>query len=96
MDADGSNQQNMTNDPAYDGWPVWSPDGSKIAFASNRRGNHRIYVMDADGKNVLPIVHDEGRAPAPAWSPDGKSIYFPICARKDGIAGCEIFAAKVN
>jgi TolB protein len=96
MDADGSNPQNLTNDPAYDGWPAWSPDGTKIAFASNRRGNHRIYVMDADGKNVLPIVHDEGRATAPAWTPDGRSIYFPICARKDGIAGCEIFSAKVT
>ena len=87
-------RQNLTNDPAYDGWPAWSPDGTKIAFASNRRGNHRIYVMDADGKNVLPIVHDEGRATAPTWTPDGKSIYFPICARKDGIAGCEIFSGK--
>lgn len=94
MDADGSNAQNLTNDPAYDGWPAWSPDGTKIAFASNRRGNHRIYVMDADGKNVLPIVHDEGRATAPTWTPDGSSVYFPICARKDGVAGCEIFSAK--
>jgi len=51
-------------------------------------------VMDADGKNVLPIVHDEGRATAPAWTPDGSSIYFPVCARKDGVAGCEIFSAK--
>ena len=95
MDADGSNPQNLTNDPAYDGWPAWSPDGRKIAFASNRRGNHRIYVMDADGKNVLPIVHDEGRATAPIWTPDGSAVYFPICARKDGIAGCEIYSAKV-
>ncbi len=95
MDADGSNPQNLTNDPAYDGWPAWSPDGRKLAFASNRRGNHRIYVMDADGKNVIPIVHDEGRATAPIWTPDGSSVFFPICARKDGIAGCEIFSAKV-
>jgi TolB protein len=94
MNADGSNPQNLTNDPAYDGWPAWSPDGSKIAFASNRRGNHRIYVMDADGKNVLPIVHDEGRATAPTWTPDGSSIYFPICAMKYGIGSCEIFSAK--
>lgn len=96
MDADGSSQLNLTKDPAYDGWPAWSPDGTKIAFASNRRGNHRIYVMDADGQNVLPIVHDEGRATAPAWTPDGKAIYFPICARKDGIAGCEIFSARAT
>jgi TolB protein len=94
MDADGSNRAEPDERPAYDGWPAWSPDGTKIAFASNRRGNHRIYVMDADGKNVLPIVHDEGRATAPTWTPDGSSVYFPICARKDGVAGCEIFSAK--
>jgi TolB protein len=96
MDADGSNPQNLTNDPAYDGWPAWSPDGTKIAFASNRRGNHRIYVMDADGENVLPIVHDEGRATAPTWSPDGSSVYFSICASEDGVVGCEIFSARIK
>ena len=51
MDADGRNQENLTNNPAYDGHPDWSPDGTKIAFASNRDGGpFQIHVMDADGK----------------------------------------------
>ena len=49
-DRDGSNPRNLTNNPFFDGWPAWSPDGSKIAFASNRRGHgYQIFVMDADG-----------------------------------------------
>ncbi|MEP6505285.1 MAG: LpqB family beta-propeller domain-containing protein [Betaproteobacteria bacterium] len=94
--ANGSNPRNLTHDPAFDGWPAWSPDGSRIAFASNRRGNQQIFVMDADGGNVTPVVHKEGRATAPAWAPDGKALYFPVCAKADGIVGCEIFAARLD
>ena len=95
-DADGSNARNLTNNPAYDGWPAWSPDGSSIAFASNRQGNQRIYVMNADGKNIRPVVHKEGRATAPAWSPDGSAIYFPVCTSVDGVVGCEIFMSIIK
>ena len=48
MDADGSNQTNLTNNDVYDDFPNWSPDGTKIAFASARDGNVEIYVMDIE------------------------------------------------
>ena len=51
MDADGSNQQRLTDNPAVDRMPSWSADGSRIAFVSGRDGNWDIYVMDADGSN---------------------------------------------
>ena len=95
-DADGGNPRNLTHHPAFDGWPAWSPDGTRIAFASNRGGNQQIYVMDADGSHVTPVVHREGRATAPRWTPDGQALYFPICSKSDGVVGCEIFAARME
>ena len=49
VNADGSNPVNLTNNPADDRSPTWSPDGRRIAFVSDRDGNHEIYVMNADG-----------------------------------------------
>ena len=49
MNADGGAQGKLTNNTAVDIQPAWSPDGTKIAFVSNRDENREIYVMDADG-----------------------------------------------
>ena len=43
----------LTNNAAFDIEPSWSPDGTKIAFASDRDGNSEIYVMNADGSGKL-------------------------------------------
>jgi len=76
MNTDGSGQINLTNNPASDWFPYWSPDGSKIVFNSNRSGNWDIYVMDSDGSNPTRLTNnpeDEYRA---TWSPDGSKIAF--------------------
>ena len=82
MNADGSNPQRLTDDPAYDAWPTWSPDGSQIAFMSDRSGNPDIYVMDADGSNVRQLTDHPANDIWPEWSPDGRRIAFP--SRRDG------------
>lgn len=76
MDADGSNETRLTNDPNYDFSPAWSPDGKKIAFASMRTGFLQIYVMDEDGSNPIPLTNSSTGDSEPVWSPDGARIAF--------------------
>ena len=56
--------------------PVWSHDGSKIAFMSNRDGNPEIYVMNRDGSNVRRITNHPMADTTPTWSPSGNQIAF--------------------
>ena len=76
MDADGGNQQNLTNNPNSDSLPSWSPDGKRIAFVSDRDGNREIYVMDSDGNNQRRLTDNDFHDAHPSWSPDGKRIAF--------------------
>ena len=81
MDADGSNQRNLTNSPEADQCPAWSPDGQRIAFASYRDGSYRdfngeIYVMDADGSNPRRLTNNLANDWGPNFSPDGQRIAF--------------------
>jgi len=70
MNADGTGQVNLTNNPAMDGHAVWSPDGTRIAFNSSRDGNVEIYLMDPDGTNVTRITNTPGLEEwLPSWSP---------------------------
>ena len=86
MDADGGNRENLTNHPATDVDPDWSPDRTKIAFASNRNGGAmQIYVMDADGKNPIRLTDGLRNACGPDWSPDGGKIAFWVDDRDDHI-----------
>ena len=94
--GDGTNLRNITNNPAFDGWPSWSPDGKWIAFASNRESAYQIYIMDPDGGNVRLVANTEGRATAPRWSSDSKTIYFTNCRHSDYGYDCEVFVAKLS
>ena len=76
MNPVGGDQVNITNHPADDGFPSWSPDGTRIAFASDREGNFDIYVMGSDGSGQVRLTSDPADDVFPAWSPDGTAIAF--------------------
>jgi Tol biopolymer transport system component len=71
---DGTALANLTVNPGWDDDPVWSPDGTKIAFFSDRNPGG-IHVMNADGTRVRNLTPETGGV-LPAWSPDGKSIAY--------------------
>jgi Tol biopolymer transport system component len=76
MKADGSEVTNLTNNLATDSSPSWSPDGTRIAFTSDRSGDTDIYVMNADGSSLSRLTDDRGYEDYFSWSPDGQRIVY--------------------
>lgn len=73
---DGTGFTVLTNDPRLDVDPAWSPDRSRIAFASDRDGNFEIYSMNANGTNLVRLTSNLAVDRNPDWSPDGSRIVF--------------------
>ncbi|HZN10107.1 MAG TPA: DPP IV N-terminal domain-containing protein, partial [Blastocatellia bacterium] len=78
VDADGGRVRELTHGNWRDSAPVWSPEGRRIAFISDRDGTTQLHVMWADTREVAQLTHVE-RAPAGlSWSPDGKQLAFTM------------------
>ena len=73
---DGSVLAELTDNSRTDDQPSWSPDGSRIAFRSDRTNDVELFVMDADGENVKQLTDSAGEDWTPTWSPDGSLLAF--------------------
>ncbi len=85
MNPDGAQQINLTNHPATDYSPAWSPTGEQILFSSDRDrfpGSLDLYLMDADGRNVQQVFGKSRERVAAVWSPDGTQIAY--CSQEQG------------
>jgi len=73
---DGTAVQQITHDASSDRMPTFSPDGRRIAFASDRSGNWDIYLTDLDGSSPIQLTNDSTHEVHPSFSPDGKHLVY--------------------
>lgn len=66
----------LTDNSWDDEYPKWSPDGKRIAFTANPKGNYDLFIMQADGSNIAQVTTSPKDEFEHAWFPDGKKIAF--------------------
>jgi dipeptidyl aminopeptidase/acylaminoacyl peptidase len=76
VDIAGTRVRELTHGNWSDSSPVWSPDGKKIAFLSDRDGTTQIHVLWLDTREVAQLTHLERDPRSLVWSPDGKMLAF--------------------
>ncbi|HVT14887.1 MAG TPA: protein kinase [Thermoanaerobaculia bacterium] len=73
--SDGSELRQLTNDSYRNRRPVWSPDGSRVAFYSNRSGRYELWSIRPDGSRLEELTSSNDRSAVnPLWSPDGRRL----------------------
>jgi dipeptidyl aminopeptidase/acylaminoacyl peptidase len=74
--ATGGRAEPLTLSDAFNTMPVWSPDGTRIAFASDRYGNFDIFVMPAEGGEAKRLTFHSADETPTSFTPDGKAVLF--------------------
>jgi Tol biopolymer transport system component len=78
VDAEGARIRELTHGNWRDTSPVWSPDGKRIAFISDRDGTSQLHVTWVDTREVAQLTHVERTPSNLDWSPDGRQIAFTM------------------
>ncbi|MBN1297274.1 PD40 domain-containing protein [bacterium] len=76
IQPDGSELKQLTDDPAEDIWPIWSPDGQWIVFQSDRSGNRDVWMMAPDGSGLRNPTRHDAMDESPYWTASGNQIVF--------------------
>lgn len=72
----GGQARQLTTQSSYETEPVWSPDGKKIAFASDREGGSDIFIMDAEGGPATRLTFNSASEIPQGFTPDGKAVIY--------------------
>lgn len=83
--TDGLTVTQLTADDSDDAHPTFSPDGRRIAFASNRTGRWAIYLMDVDGRNVVQVTQSRTHDLHPSFSPCGRWLVYCSLGPRTGV-----------
>ena len=90
MNADATDDHNISGENALDGWPAWSNDGKRVVFSRRVNDRFQLFMMNRDGTGVRQLTDAAGEFVNPRWSPDGTKI---LCARRLGDMNIVIFPA---
>ena len=91
-DSDGQNAQTALSSPEPIISPVWSPDGTKVAYVSFEKRKPIVYIHDLRTGRRFMVSDQKGNNSAPAWSPDGRTL--AVALSRTG--NTQIFAVNVD
>jgi Tol biopolymer transport system component len=74
--VDGTQYRRLTDDAFRDRGPAWSPDGSRIAFYTDRSGSYELWAARPDGSALVQLTSGTGTSGFAVYSPDGKTVAF--------------------
>lgn len=93
-DVDSRVVTQLTSGPSQNVMPKLSPDGTRVAYASDRTGNWDLYVMPVTGGQAIQVTESAAHELHPSWSPDGQSLVF--CRLGEVSGQWELWVMSVN
>lgn len=93
INPDNSEIVRWTENPGFDGYPSWSPDGQKIALISFSEGSNKLLIIDSSGSKSIGIDQDDALGGYTSWSRDGNRLAFLTIT--PGLLGPQAFSIGI-